>query len=56
MIYKNEEEAKTEFIRLNSGTPLLKEDEARTILTSLPNFDDVQMRIFLHFIMEWIKS
>lgn len=46
MEYRDEKEAKDEFRRVNQGTPLTPMEEAKTILTDLPNYEDWEHRIF----------
>lgn len=45
MRYINEKEAKDEFRRMNQGTPLTEFEQAKTILTDLPNYQDWENRI-----------
>lgn len=47
MEYKDETEAKYEFLLVNQGTPLSKKDKAKPILTTLPDFESWNQRILL---------
>ena len=45
MEYRDEKEAKDEFRRINQGTPLTPNEEAKTILTDLANYEDWEGRV-----------